>query len=73
MEEIFKDSSNFREIKPFEAQGEFRGENLILNYASTLPTDTLPIINFLVLLGVDYFKSLVVLMQDNPLISCNFN
>ena len=41
---------NFGEIKPFEAQGEFRGGSLILIYASTLPTDTLPIINFLVLL-----------------------
>lgn len=47
---------NFREVKPFEAQGEFRGEDLILVYASTLPMDTVPIINFLVLLGFDYVK-----------------
>lgn len=53
---IFDDSITFQEIKPFEAQGEFREVSLILVYASTLPTDTLPIMNFLVLLWVDYFK-----------------
>lgn len=41
---IFEVIFEFREIKPPEAQGEFRGESLILFYASTLPTDTLPII-----------------------------
>lgn len=39
---IFSGSLNFREIKTSEAQGEFRGESLILVYASTLPTDTPP-------------------------------
>ena len=43
LEGIFKDSLNFREIKPFEAQGEFREESLISVYASTLLTDTLPL------------------------------
>ena len=47
---IFDDSLNFREIKLYEAQGEFREESLTLIYASTLPMDTLPIINSLVLL-----------------------
>lgn len=37
---IFDDSLTFREIKPFEAQGEFREESLILIYASTLLMNT---------------------------------
>lgn len=53
---IFDDSFTFQEIKPFEAQGEFREVSLILIYASSLLMDTLTIINFLVFLGVDYFK-----------------
>lgn len=40
---IFEEFLKFREIKPFEAQGEFRSESWILVYASTLPTDTLPL------------------------------
>jgi hypothetical protein len=40
---IFDDSLNFREIKLYEAQGEFREEKLILIYALTLPMDTLPL------------------------------
>lgn len=40
---IFEKFLNFREIKPIEAQGEFREESLILVYASSLPTDTLPL------------------------------
>lgn len=34
---------NFGKIKPFEAQGEFGNESLIVRYASILPTDTLPL------------------------------
>ena len=40
---IIEEVLNFREIKLFEAQGELREESLILVYASTLPTDTLPL------------------------------
>lgn len=43
---------NFRGIKLSEAQGDFRKECLILVYASTLPTDTLLIIKFLIFLWV---------------------
>lgn len=62
---IFEEVLNLWEIKLFEAQGELRNESLILVYASTLPTDTLPIINFLVLLWIDDFKNLAMLVRDN--------
>lgn len=42
-EGIFEKFLNFREIKLIEAQGEYREESLILVYASSLPTDTLPL------------------------------
>lgn len=60
---IFEEFLNLREIKPFEVQGEYGGESLILVYASTLPTDTFPIKNFLVLLGFDYFKTRPILVS----------
>ena len=44
LERIFDNSFNFREIKLFEAQGELGGGSLILAYASTLPMDTLPLL-----------------------------
>ena len=40
LEGIFENILNFGEIKPFEAQAEFKGGSLILSYASCLPTDT---------------------------------
>lgn len=43
LEGIFENILNFGEIKPFEAQAEFKGGSLILSYASCLPTDTLPL------------------------------
>jgi hypothetical protein len=43
LEGIFEKFLNFGEVKPFEAQGELGNESLILVYASTLPTDTLPL------------------------------
>lgn len=61
---------NLQKIKLFEAQGELRNGSLNMIYASTLPTDTFPIINFLVFLGVDFFKTLVVLIQDNLVAYC---
>lgn len=62
---IFEEVLNFWEIKLFEAQGELRNESLILVYASTLPTDTLLIINFLVFLWASFVENLVMLVQDN--------
>lgn len=47
---FLKEFLNSQENKLAETQGEFRKESLILVYASTLPTDTLLKINFLVLL-----------------------
>lgn len=62
---IFKQILNFLEIELVEAQGEFREKKIILVYASTLPTDTLLKINFLVLLWDCYVTGRAVLAQDN--------